>query len=143
MPRRLSKTEKIAILERLPLFESCTKKELADVAAVALEAERVQGSFLTREGRDGGLLFVIVEGQARVSRNGRRIGTLGPGDVVGELSLIDGHARSASVEATTDVVLLEITSDDFRKLVRRSPKFVKNLLAALSVKVRQTEALTS
>ena len=56
------------------------------------------------------------------------IGRLGPGDVVGELSLIDGQVRSASVRAITDVRVLEIASDDFRTLVNTSPNFVRNLL---------------
>jgi CRP-like cAMP-binding protein len=91
---------------------------------------------------------VIIDGQAEVlsGTSGRKekvIGKLGPGDVVGELSLIDGQGRSASVRAVTPVQLLEITSDDFRSLVDSSPKFVRNLLRALSLRVRQMDALTN
>lgn len=148
MATRLLKRDKIGILERLPLFETCTHKELSEVAAITVEAQRDAGQYLTWEGRQGGLMFVIVDGEAEVvatGKNGRPrvIGRrLGPGDVVGELSLIDGQARSASVRAVTPVRVIEINSDDFRRLANRSPRFVKNLLRALSLKVRQMELLS-
>lgn len=148
MPKRLRKVEKIELLSRLPLFESCTKRELGDIASLVVQASRPAGSVLTREGQDGGVMFVIAEGTAEVVSNlsgsGRRkvLGRLWPGDVVGELSLIDGQARSASVVATSDVVLLELAADDFARLLHRSPKFVKALLRALSIRVRDTEKLT-
>ncbi len=150
MLKCLRKEEKVELLAQLPLLENCTKKELAEIASIMVEAERPAGAYLTREGQDGGLMFVIAEGTADVvtgdgrDRDERRvIGRLGPGDVVGELSLIDGQARSASVVATSPVHLLEIAADDFQKLVYRSPKFVKALLRALSLRVREVEALTS
>ncbi|HET9731783.1 MAG TPA: cyclic nucleotide-binding domain-containing protein [Acidimicrobiales bacterium] len=141
---RLRKEQKVDLLGRLPLLENCTKKELGQIASIMVEAERPQGAYLTREGQDGGLMFVIVEGTADVVTGGHRvIGRLSAGDVVGELSLIDGRRRSASVVATSPVHVLEIASDDFRTLVYRSPKFVKALLRSLSAKVREVDALTS
>lgn len=152
---RLRKAEKIDLLGRLPLLENCTKKELAEITSIMVEAERPEGAYLTREGQDGGLMFVIVEGTADVvsgahpgvgdgvSGRPKVIGHLKAGDVVGELSLIDGHVRSASVIATSPVHVLEIARDDFQKLVHRSPKFVKALLRSLSMRVREVETLTS
>ena len=147
---RLRKGEKIELLGRLPLLENCTKKELGEIASIMVEAERPEGTYLTREGQDGGLMFVIVEGTADVvtgdrADGGRRrvIGHLKAGDVVGELSLIDGHPRSASVIATSAVHVLEMARDDFQKLVQRSPKFVSALLRSLSIRVREIEALTN
>lgn len=145
MPHRLRKSDKISILVHLPLFESCTQKELGAVASITVEATRPAGTVLTREGHDGGLMFVIVEGEAQVVAGAkpRVIGRLGPGDVVGELSLIDGQARSASVKAVTDLRVLEINADDFGKLFKEQPKFVLNLMRALSARVREMEALTT
>lgn len=147
---RLRKGEKIELLGRLPLLENCTKKELGEIASIMVEAERPEGTYLTREGQAGGLMFVIVEGTADVVSGDRAdggqprvIGHLKAGDVVGELSLIDGQARSASVVATSPVHVLEMARDDFQKLVHRSPKFVKALLRSLSIRVRDVEALTS
>jgi CRP-like cAMP-binding protein len=143
MVARLRKEEKIQLLGRLPLFENCTRRELGQIAAIMTEAERPEGAYLTREGRDGGLMFILVDGSARVVANGRTLGRLGPGDVLGELSLIDGQARSASVVATTPVRVLQLTADDFRRLTSTSPKFVKALLRSLSARVRQMEKLTA
>lgn len=147
---RLRKEEKVDLLGRLPLLENCTKKELGQIASITVEAERPAGTYLTRQGQDGGLMFVIVEGTADVVSDdpnrpdsSRVIGHLRAGDVVGELSLIDGRSRSASVVATSPVHVLEMAADDFRKLVYRSPKFVRALLRSLSVRVREIEALTS
>lgn len=151
MAKRLRKTDKVELLGRLPLFEAASKKELADIAGIMVESERPEGAVLTRQGRDGGLMFLIVEGTADVlsggdagrPETGKVIGQLGPGDVVGELSLIDGKVRSASVVATSPVQLLEMARDDFQKLVHSSPKFVKALLQSLSLRVRVIDDLTS
>lgn len=156
MANRLRKEEKVELLGRLPLFEHCNERELGEIAAIMIEAEKPAGSFLTREGKDGGLMFFIVDGQAEVLAGGdenastsaspdgaKVIGRLQAGDVVGELSLIDGQVRSASVRAVTDVRLLEVVSDDFNALAHRSPSFVLSLLKALSMRVREMDLLTS
>lgn len=154
MATRLRKEEKVELLGRLPLFENCSKKDLAGIASIMVEARKPAGAYLTREGQDGGLMFVIAEGEAEVLAGedpapsapaaGRRvIGRLGAGDVVGELSLIDGRVRSASVRAVSDVTVLEIVADDFKELVHRSPSFVMSLLISLSLRVREMEMLTS
>lgn len=143
MYRRLLKRDKVDILERLPLFETCSQRELGDLASITVESDRSAGQYLTYEGRDGGLMFVIVDGEAEVIAGKKVIGQLGRGDVVGELSLIDGRARSASVRAVTDVHLLEINSDDFNRMVIDHPKFVRNLLRALSLKLREMDARTA
>ena len=150
MPKRLRKEEKVELLARLPLFENCTRKELGDIASIMSEADRPAGTLLTREGQDGGLMFVLLEGRADVvagDPNGssapKVIGRLKDGDVVGELSLIDGKARSATVVAKTQVHVLQLVADDFQVLVQRSPKFRKALLQSLSIRVREMDELTS
>ena len=142
MAKRLLKNDKVELLSHLALFETCSRKELGQVAALTVQSRRPAGTVLTREGQHGGLLFIILEGKAEVRRGDTAIRTLGPGDVVGELSLIDGQARSASVQAVTEVELLELADADFMQLVRSSPRFVKNLLRALSLKLREMDALT-
>jgi CRP-like cAMP-binding protein len=139
MQSRIRKQEKVEILSHLSLFESCSQRELGQIATISVEAHRPAGTLLTREGQTGGLLFVIIDGKAEVSGSGKRLGELGPGDVVGELSLIDGQVRSASVRATTDVHVLEIASDEFRKLVDKHPKVVRNLLRAMSQRIRNMD----
>lgn len=144
----MRKEDRIAVLAGLALFENCTRRELGDIASIMVESERPAGSLLTREGREGAVMFVLIEGVAEVvagdsARDGSVIRHLRAGEVIGELSLIDGRTRSATVRAVTDVYLLEILHEDFQRLVKRSPKFVRNLLRALSLRVRATDALTS
>jgi CRP-like cAMP-binding protein len=139
MQSRIRKREKVEILSRLALFESCSQRELGQIASISIEANRPAGTILTREGQTGGLLFVIIDGKAEVTSRGKRLGELGPGEVVGELSLIDGQGRSASVFATTDIQLLEIAYDDFRGLVHHNPRFVRNLLRALAQRIRDMD----
>ena len=140
MASRFLKRDKVDVLARLPLFENCSKKDLGQIASKTVEMERSAGTILTRSGRDGGLMFVILEGQAEVEKDGTVLGRLGPGDVIGELSLIDGHPRSANVRAVTDMKVLELAQDDFQSLVETSPTFVLGLLRALSLRIRDMDS---
>lgn len=136
---RTTKGEKVRILAGLTIFEECTRRELAEVAEISVDATMREGAVLTREGQVGGLVFVIVEGSAEVLRGNRVVATLGPGDVVGELSLIDGGPRSALVRASAPIRVLQIDVKDFRRLVDRSPHFVRNLLRALARRIRDAD----
>lgn len=140
MASRFLKRDKVDVLARLPLFENVSKRELGQIAAKTVEMDRPAGTILTRAGRDGGLMFVILEGVAEVEKDGTLLGRLGPGDVIGELSLIDGQPRSADVRAVTDLKVLELAQDDFRSLVDSSPKFVQSLLKALSLRIRDMDS---
>jgi CRP/FNR family cyclic AMP-dependent transcriptional regulator len=135
----LAKAKKVELLAGLPLFERCTRKELSEVAALTVEEERPDGAVLTREGQTGALAFVVVEGTVRATREGRSLGVLGPGSMVGELALIDGHPRSATVTAVGPVRVLEISADDFRRFVGHSPRFTANLLRALAGRLREAD----
>jgi CRP/FNR family cyclic AMP-dependent transcriptional regulator len=95
---------------------------------------------MTREGAFGGLAYLIATGQAEVTRDGKRIAQLGPGDVVGELSLIDGKRRSATVTATTDLEVLELDREDLLTLMKKAPPVVRKLLEALAQRVREVDA---
>ena len=139
----MGRAGKIELLRQIPLFSTCSQRELAEVAALTVEAEFRKDAVLTREGQAGGLAFVIADGTADVVRSGKRLARLGVGDVVGELSLIDGQPRSATVVATSDLVVLEIAQTDLRKLLKRAPSVVRKLLEALSLRLRETDALVT
>ena len=140
MVSRFLKRDKVDVLSRLPLFEGCSKRDLNQIASKTVEMDRPAGTILTRAGRDGGLMFVILEGEAEVEKDGTILGRLGPGDVIGELSLIDGQPRSANVRAVTDLKVLELAQDDFQTLVDSSPKFVQSLLRSLSLRIRDMDS---
>jgi len=134
---------KVELLEQIPLFSSCTKREMAQVAALTSPAELAAGTILTRQGAAGGLAFVIASGRAEVTRQGKRLATLGPGDVVGELSLIDGQPRSATVKALTDLEVLEIDGRDLAKLLRKAPSVTRKLLESMAGRLREVDAITA
>src|SRR5487761_1513720 len=132
---RFGNDDKVDVLATLPLFEACTRREMAQIAEISVEAEKPAGSVLTREGQAGGIAFVLLDGSAEVRRGDQVLGTLGTGDMVGELSLIDGRPRSASVRALSDLHVLEINADDFGALLDKAPHFTRNLLRSLSLRI--------
>ncbi len=123
----------------MPLFSTCSKRQLAQVAALTVSADLPKGTVMTRQGAVGGLAYLIATGQAEVTRDGKRIAQLGPGDVVGELSLIDGKERSATVTATTDLEVLELDRKDLLTLMKKAPPVVRKLLEALAQRVREVD----
>jgi CRP-like cAMP-binding protein len=135
------RARRIELLGRMPLFTACSQRELGQVAALTVPAELKKGTVMTREGAAGGLAFIIATGRAEVSRGGKRLARLGPGDVVGELSLIDGEPRSATVTAVSDLEVLELDRRDLLKLMRKAPSVVRKLLESLAQRLREVDAL--
>lgn len=138
-----SRSRKIELLGQMPLFAACSKRQLGQVAELTVPAELPAGTILTREGASGGLAYVIAWGRAEVTRSGKRLATLGPGDVVGELSLIDGQPRSATVRALTDLQVLEIDGRDLKKLMHKAPSVVRKLMESLAGRLRDVDRLTA
>jgi CRP-like cAMP-binding protein len=134
---------KVELLARLPMFGALSRRELGQLAAVSVPDQLAPGAVLTRQGQKGGLAYVIAEGSAEVVRGSRRLAVLGPGDVVGELSLIDGAPRSATVRALTPLEVLEISASDLNRLVRKSPGVRRRLLEALAGRLRQADRLSA
>ncbi|HUC36186.1 MAG TPA: cyclic nucleotide-binding domain-containing protein [Acidimicrobiales bacterium] len=141
MPGTWSRARRIELLSGMPLFSACNQRELAQVAALTVPTRLEKGTVLTRQGATGGIAFVIASGRAEVTRDGRRLATLGPGDVVGELSLIDGEPRSATVTATSDLEVLELDRRDLVKLLRKAQPVVRKLLESLAQRLRDVDAL--
>jgi CRP/FNR family transcriptional regulator, cyclic AMP receptor protein len=137
----LSRDRKLELIAAIPLFSACSRRELAQVASLTVPAHMAAGAILTREGASGGIAFILVSGSADVLRGGKRLATLGPGDVVGELSLIDGEPRSATVKATSDLEVLQLDGRDLNKLFKKVPSVVRKLLEALAGRVRDVDDL--
>ena len=114
--------ELVARLKRIPLFSTCSSDELAQVAAAASTISFPAGSVLAREGEVGREFMVIVEGTADVTVNGVVVSQLGPNDFFGEVALLDGGLRTATVLATTEVVAHVIEQREFSVLLFDSPR---------------------
>jgi CRP/FNR family cyclic AMP-dependent transcriptional regulator len=130
-------TQQVAAqLANVPLFSSCSSKELGIIARAAKEVSHPAGTELAREGESGIGLFLIIEGTAQISIGGRTRGSLRPGDFFGEVALLDRGPRSASVTATSDVRLLGITQWVFRGLLHEYPSIAVKTLQVLAGRVR-------
>jgi CRP/FNR family transcriptional regulator, cyclic AMP receptor protein len=129
---------KVAAMEKVPLFARCSKKELAKIAGLADEIDIPAGKVLTKEGDRGREFFVLLEGDAEVSREGSPLALLGAGDFFGEIALVTDKARTATVTATSPMRTLVITDRAFRELLRNSPEIQGKVLAAVADRLAAT-----
>ena len=136
----LRKNAKVKLIKSVPLFSSCSKKELEAIASQADELVVPAGKTLTKEGARGREFMVIVDGAADVRKKGRKINTLGSGDFLGEIALISGGPRTATVTTTSESDLLVLTDRAFRQLTRQMPSIHASVVKALSERL-QADAL--
>jgi len=129
----------IAALGGVPLFESLSKKQLKQVAELAEIARFMSGASIVKQGVIGDSFYVVLTGQAKVVANGRTIHRLLPGDHFGEISLLDGGERTASVVAETPMTLLEITQKQFFSMLTKEPETTVALLEGLARAVRRMD----
>ena len=128
----LRKDAKIELIKGVPLFESCSKRELREIASLADELDLPAGRNLTKEGATGYEFVVLAEGAAAVRRNGRRINRLGAGAFLGEVAHVPGRPRTATVTTTEPSRVLVITASSFRKLLRDAPAIQSKVLEAVA-----------
>ena len=128
-------------LKTIWLFSSCTASELRKIRSSLDEIEVPKGKVLVEEGRIGLEFFIVVTGKAVVTRNGKRVATLGPGDHFGELALLDRRPRSASVTSETDLDVLVLSQRQFNGLLQSVPTIGRKMLAAMANRLREADAV--
>jgi len=128
---QLRKNAKIDLLKSVPLFAGCSKADVQRIAEIADELDLAEGATLIREGERGREFLVVVEGTVRVTRKGRKLRDLGPGDFIGEIALVADVPRTATVTATSPVRLLVVTDRAFRRLLERTPTVSAKVLQSL------------
>ena len=126
-------------LAQIRLFSSCNNKELAKIAKASDELSIAQGKVLMAQGQAGREAFVIVDGTATVSVGDVDVAELGPGHHVGELALLDGGPRVATVTSTTPMVLLILTVDEFRQMLETAPSVARRMLVILGSRLRAVD----
>ena len=126
-------------LAEVPLFAACSRKDLQRIARASDQAELPAGRVLMRQGESGRECFVVVEGEVKVERNGKKIATLGPGACIGELSLLDKGPRTATAMAQTPLTVLVLGPREFSGVLEEVPGLARKLLAALATKVRELD----
>src|SRR5215213_1148370 len=128
-------------LRDIPLFVDLSDRDRKRLAASMKEMSFAAGDEVVAQGKGGVGFFVILEGRARVTRHGEELGMLGAGDYFGEMALIDGDDRAASVHADEPLRCAAMTSWTFRPFVKDHPDVAWALLTALVKRVRATQAL--
>ena len=140
MALRLSRTHKIDLLRGIPLFGGCSRSELEAVARVADELALPEGRVLMREGAAGRELVVVVDGKVAVDRGGKRIAVKGPGDFLGELALVTGRPRTATVTAATPLRALVVDGLSFDRLLRDVPTIAVKVMKAVAERLPPEDA---
>ena len=130
--RQDAKTE---ALSQIPLFEGLSKKELTRLARISEDLEVPEGKVLCKEGDIGHEFFVILEGEAEVTRRDKHVATVGPGDFFGEISLLENSRRTATVTVKTQLRFFVMTGQAFRHLLDENREVERKVLHALARRV--------
>ncbi|HEY4412065.1 MAG TPA: cyclic nucleotide-binding domain-containing protein [Gaiellaceae bacterium] len=131
----LRKNAKIELIRGVPLFAECSNRELGEIASLADELSLPAGRKLATEDAAGHEFIVLVEGAAEVKRGSRVINRLAAGDFLGEISLVTGRKRTATVTTTEPSRLLILTAPSFRTLLRDLPGLQLKVLDALAARL--------
>jgi|SRR5215211_6267531 len=123
---------KVESLRQAPLFSDLSRDELRDLAKVTEDLEVGAGKVLCREGETAQEFFVIIEGEAEATRDGRRLAQMGAGDFFGEIALIEDIPRTATVTAVTELRFFVLTRQSFWSTIERNPEVERRLLRALA-----------
>ena len=139
----MTPADPVELLSRVPLFSELSPGDLDRISRVAVPRSFPAGVRVFHEGDRSDACYLVRSGDLRVTRehpDGRAIAlaTLGPGDLFGELAMLDGEARSASVETLSDVELLALPAADMRRLLADHPEISVKLIAALTRRLRET-----
>ena len=132
--------KQLDLLAGTPLFAGLSRRNLKRVAELTQIARSSKGAMLVAAGAPGASsFFVLVEGTAEVVKDGEVVATFGPGGFFGELGVIDGGRRNASVVATSDVLALRLSRTAFRKVMSEEPAIAYRVMEALVARIRNLE----
>src|SRR2546429_5044509 len=109
------------LLACVPLFGGLSKRHLRDIVSIGEQRRYDEKATITKEGKPGDDFYVIFAGEAKVIRGGRTVNRLMPGDYFGEIALLDGGPRTASVVAETPVEVLAVNRKPFHTMLKRDP----------------------
>ena len=129
----------VTFVRAVPIFSSCTPKELRGIATSGKEVSFEAGRVICKEGDTGVGLHIILEGEVKVLVGGRKRRRLGPGAFFGEIALLDGGPRSASVVAESPVRTFAITSWNFRSVLKEHPSMPVKMLEEVCKRLRENE----
>ena len=135
----MARNTKIDQLRGVQMFSACTDKELAQIARACDELAVEADAVLVEEGAAGEDFFLVGTGEAEVSRGGRHVATLGPGQYFGELSLLDDAPRNASVTARTPMTLIRLRRREFSAILDSWPGVAHKLLQQMARRLHEAD----
>ena len=133
-----STDSKVDALSRAPLFQGLARDELGQLAKVTEDLDVEEGKVLCREGETAREFFVIVDGEASVTKDGREIARLRSGDFFGEIALVEHVPRTATVTAATPLRFFVLTSQAFWSLLESQPGVERKIFRTLAQRLRPT-----
>jgi CRP/FNR family transcriptional regulator, cyclic AMP receptor protein len=139
----VARDEKLDLLHRIPLFSGFDRRRLERLGQLADEVDVPAEKVLMRQGENGTDMMVIVSGRVAVERDGERLNTLGAGDFFGEIALLDGGPRTATVTSEEPTRLLVLTHREFHALMDEFPEVAAQVLNALAHRIRRLEPDTA
>ena len=128
--------ERVILLQAVDVFERVPSEQLAHVAAIATEVSFESGAMLFHVNDSSDAMFVVLEGEVRLSRNGQVVTTAGPGEAFGTWSLFDDEPRVVDAQAATDVVLLRLDRVDFIDLLADNVEITQGVLKGIVQRLR-------
>ncbi len=131
-PRRRAPSRIVGALRTVPLFSTCSPRELDRITRLGTSVTVGAGTEITTQGRPGSEFLLVIQGYARCSVDGREVSTLGPGDFFGEVSLLNGGPRSATVTAKTEMQLLDLDRREFYGMLDSVPTVTRKLLSVVA-----------
>lgn len=134
-----SKASQLDHLKSVPLFAGLNKKQLQLIAKSADEITVASGTVLVDQGQTGREAFLVLDGSVGIKRNGRKVATLGPGAIVGELALLDHGPRTATAVCESDATLLVVDRRNFLSIVESSHTLTSRLLEYLASRIRELD----
>ncbi len=130
--------EWVDVLAGVPLFSALSGRHVRRIAGLATTRRYRRYTMIVRQGDPGDAFYVILDGTVLVKRPGKRSVTLGVGDSFGELALLDGTPRTASVEAQQDVLTMRLSRPAFARMLEREPKVAIALLGTMAGRLRSS-----
>jgi len=138
---RFTKDQRMALLKGVGLFSNCTREELQRISSLTTPTSVDKGTVLMLQGQPGNEFFIVVSGTAIADRNERELAQYGPGSFFGELALLDGGSRTATVYAASDMELLVLSRSEFRSLQVTAPSVAFKILNELGGRLRRADQI--
>jgi CRP-like cAMP-binding protein len=135
----MARNSKVDRLQDVQLFSSCTVKELTQIARASDEVAVGEGTSVVTEGSLGHEFYLILDGRTAVSRGGKPVAELGPGQYFGEMSLLDGAPRNATVTALAPTKLMVLGQREFAALLDSTPGVARKLLTQMAARLRAAD----